>query len=99
MTDTAGPIADATAALRRLSESMLSDRADYVANTLDSLADSDGPLAPLRDFLDSAAGWISTLNGDEAEEASGDAWAAVASLDEVIETIQSAAAGLRTIAD
>ena len=99
MTDATSPIAEAAAALQRLNESMLSDRADDIANILDSLTDSDGPLAPLRDFLDSTAGWTGTLNGDEADDVSYDISRAVSSLDEAIDAIQNAAAGLRAISD
>ena len=99
MSDATNPIAEASAAIRRLTESMLSDRTDVVANTLDSLADSDGPLSPLRDFLDSTAGWLGTLGGDEAEDARYDIYNAVSNLDEAIEAIQNAAAGLRAVTD
>lgn len=99
VTDATSPIAEAAAALQRLNESMLSDRADDIANILDSLTDSDGPLAPLRDFLDSTAGWTGTLNGDEADDVSYDISRAVSSLDEAIDAIQTAAAGLRAISD
>jgi hypothetical protein len=99
VTDAISPIGEAAAAIRRLTESILSDRADDVADILDSLADSDGPLSPLRDFLDSTAGWIGTLTGDEPEDARYDLDNAVASLDKAIQAIQNAAAGLRTTTD
>lgn len=95
MTDALSPIEEAAAAIRRLTESMLSDRPDDVADILDSLADSDGPLSPLRDFLDSTAGWIGTLPAADPEDARNDLDTAAASLDEAIEAIQNAAAGLR----
>lgn len=99
MTDATNPIAEGAAAIRRLNESMLTDRTDDVADMLDSLADSDGPLSPLREFLDSTAGWLGTLGGDESEEARFDLTNAVSNLDEAIEAIQNAAAALRTVID
>ena len=99
MTDAINPIGEAATAIRRLTESMLSDRPDDIADILDSLADSDGPLSPLRDFLDSTAGWIDTLTSNEPEDARHDLDNAVASLDEAIEAIQNAAAALRTATD
>lgn len=99
MTDAISPIGEAAAAIRRLTESILSDRTHDIADILDSLADSDGPLSPLRDFLDSTAGWLGTLTGDDPEDPTHDLDHAAASLDEAIEAIQNAAAGLRATTD
>ena len=99
MTDAMSPIEEAATAIRRLTESPLTDRPTDIADILDSLADSDGPLSPLRDFLESTAGWIGTLTGNEPEDATNDLDNAVANLDEAIEAIQNAAAALRTTTD
>jgi hypothetical protein len=99
VTDAISPIGEAAAAIRRLTESILSDRPDDIADILDSLADSDGPLSPLRDFLNTTAGWIDTLTDNEPEDARHNLDNATSSLDEAIEAIQNAAAGLRTATD
>lgn len=65
----ASAAADATAAIRRLSElSRAGELADLVT-ALDALESADGPLAELGDLMTETAGWLVDFEDEETEAA------------------------------